>query len=78
MERKENTAWKILPFYAVQLRDLVAPKAILHAECRICRRVGDLDPLELAWKLGPQTSAGGLQRLLRCNGYATGARPSSR
>lgn len=64
MGQKENTPAKILPYYAVTLRDLVAPKAILHAECRICRRVGDLDPAELAFKLGPGTSATALQKLL--------------
>ena len=68
MEQKENIAVKVLPFYAVQLRDLVAPKAILHAECRICRHVGDLDPAELAFKLGPGTSVTALRKLLTCNG----------
>ena len=68
MEHKENTRRKVLPFYAVRLRDLTAPRAILHAECRICRRVGDLDPVELAFKLGPDTSARDLQKLLKCKG----------
>ncbi|MFT2093125.1 hypothetical protein ACMS1Z_00350 [Acidiphilium multivorum] len=44
MEQKRNT---ILPFYAVRIRDLIAPRAVIEAQCKICRQRGELDPCDL-------------------------------
>ena len=44
MEQKRNT---ILPFYAVRIRVLIAPRAVIEAQCKICRQRGELDPCDL-------------------------------
>jgi hypothetical protein len=65
-ERKENSSGKVLPFYAVQLRHLVVPKARLTASCGACTREGDLDPVELGWRFGPMFSIRDLHKRLKC------------
>ena len=44
MEQKRNN---VLPFYAVRLRDLIAPRAVIEARCKICGQRGELDPCDL-------------------------------
>ena len=66
MEQREIAPPKVLPFYAVQIQHLVAPKARLTASCGACKREGDLDPVEFGWRLGPLFSSKDLHKRLGC------------
>lgn len=44
MEQKGSA---ILPFHAVRIPDLIAPRAVIEAQCKICRQRGELDPCDL-------------------------------
>lgn len=70
MEQNENTRAKVLPFYDAQLRHLVAPRATLAVTCGYCGHKGDLDPVELGWRLGPYFRVRHLESRLKCQGCA--------
>ncbi len=66
----------VIPFYALRLRHLTAPKAALLVSCGACRRTASVPVLDLAYRLGPDTQVRELERRLRCEhcgmkGWAT-------
>ena len=60
---KERT---ILPFYALRLRDLVQPVAVLTVVCESRRHRAAADPFAFAAAKGPDTNLSQLAKVLRC------------
>jgi hypothetical protein len=66
-EQKENKLErKIIPFYALRLRNLITAKASLRVQCRFCATESELDVVALVWKLGPDADIRGIEKRLRC------------
>lgn len=65
-EQNGNAARHVLPFYAVRLENLIAPKAVLIVRCGFCSHESELDVIALACRHGPTTQLRALERKLRC------------
>jgi hypothetical protein len=65
MEQKRNA---VLPFYAVRIRDLIAPRAVIEAQCKICWQRGELDPCDLLASSGANEQIGNVAQRLTCKG----------
>jgi hypothetical protein len=65
-QSKNGRGRKIIPFYALRLRDLITAKASLRVQCGFCATESELDVVALVWKLGPDADIRGIEKRLRC------------
>lgn len=62
-----NGTRKIVPFYAMKLRDAVRPTCALRVKCYSCKHETVLDAVELIHLFGPLTSLAQIEKkTMRC------------